>query len=148
MVLTDGEQMVLTPTYHVFEMYKVHQDATLLPMDLACEAYALDGEKIPAVSGTASLDGAGVVNLTLSNADPNHALEVKCAIRGRQVTGVSGRVLTASTVNAHNTFVEPEAVHPVPFAGVELEDHLLTIQLPAKSVVALALPAQSPIPDP
>ena len=78
--------------------------------------------KDPAVSGTASLDGAGVVNLTLSNADPNRALAVTCAIRGRQVTGVTGRVLTASTVNAHNTFDEPEAVHPVPFADVELQD--------------------------
>ncbi len=120
MVLTDGEQMLLTPTYHVFEMYKVHQDATLLPMDLRCEAYKYGDSEIPAVSASASLDDSGQINLTLSNTNPNRALDVTCEIRGRSVSLVNGRLLTASTVNAHNTFTEPETVRPVPFAGAQI----------------------------
>ena len=33
MLLVKDEKLVLTPTYHVFEMFKVHQDATNLPIE-------------------------------------------------------------------------------------------------------------------
>ncbi len=148
MVLTDGEQMLLTPTYHVFEMYKVHQDATLLPMDLRSDAYRHGDSEIPAVSASASVDGSGQINLTVSNSDPNCSLEVTCEVRGRKVVEASGRVLTAATVYAHNTFDEPETVRPLPFTAVTLAEQRLTIQLPAKSVVALSLSAGSQITNP
>lgn len=50
MILTKGKDMVLTPTYHVFEMYKVHQDATFLPMDLICDKEKVrDNREVPVV---------------------------------------------------------------------------------------------------
>ncbi|GJM76152.1 hypothetical protein HMSSN036_83680 [Paenibacillus macerans] len=48
--------MILTPTYHVFDMYKVHQDAEFLDLTLDAGSLSFDGEEIPAVSATASRD--------------------------------------------------------------------------------------------
>jgi len=31
LVLTQGAKMVVTPTWHVFDLYKVHQNATMIP---------------------------------------------------------------------------------------------------------------------
>jgi alpha-N-arabinofuranosidase len=56
MILTQGEQMIVTPTYNVFEMYKVHQDATNLPIEIASPAYRYGSDTIPTLSVSASRD--------------------------------------------------------------------------------------------
>jgi len=137
MVLTDKGRMVLTPTYHVFEMYKVHQGATSLPVELTTPDYALGDQRIPAVSATASRDGAGRVHLSLVNTDPNREAAVICELRGFTPSRVSGRVLTAAAINAHNTFDAPMTVAPRPFTGAALDAGRLKAALPPKSVVAL-----------
>ena len=139
MILTQEEQMILTPTYHVFDMYKVHQDATLLPLDLACGQYEFDAEVMPAVSASASRDQAGQVHLTLCNVNPHQDVVLSCALRGMNASTVTGRLLTAETINAHNTFEQPETVRPTSFDGATLDNGGLSIALPAKSVVVLAL---------
>ena len=67
--------MVLTPTYYVFKMYKVHQDATYLPLDLTCEKMNVrDNRTVPMVSATASKNKNGVIHISLSNVDAdNHS---------------------------------------------------------------------------
>ncbi len=139
MILTDQEKMVLTPTYHVFEMYRVHQDATHLPVELSSPDYTLDGESIPAVSVSASRDHAGKVHVSFAHTDPNQAITVTCRLAGVTATSVSGRVLTAGAINAMNTFAAPNTVQPVAFDGAKLDGDTLTVTLPAKSVVVLAL---------
>ena len=139
MVLTKDEQMVLTPTYHVFEMYKVHQDAILLPLDLQCGGYEFDGESIPALSASASRDADGRVHISLCNLDPHEGAEVACVLRGADVSTVTGRVLTANAMTAHNTFDQPEAVRPVPLERAVLEGDVVSVQMPSKSVVVLEL---------
>jgi alpha-N-arabinofuranosidase len=139
MILTEGDQMVLTPTYHVFEMYKVHQDATLLPVDLNCASYEHGDESIPAINASASRDDSGEVHLSLCNLDPGRAANVSCELRGMSATGVTGRVLTAEAINAHNTFDRPDAVAPVAFDGATLSGNTLSLELPAKSVVVLEI---------
>ncbi len=134
-----GDRLILTPTYHVFEMYKVHHDATLLPLDLRCDDYSVEGTTMPGLSATASRNASGEVHLSLTNVNPTQDATVRCEVRGLTVGSVSGRVLTADAMNAHNTFDAPETVKPVPFHGATLENGFLTIQLPAKSVVSLAL---------
>ena len=131
MILTDGPHLVRTPTYHVFEMFQVHQDATLLPVRLQTADYEHDGQTLPALSVSASKDQAsGRVHLSLCNADPNRAVELACELRGATFTAVSGRVLTADVMNAHNTFDAPEAVQPRPFNGARLQDgNRLTLSL-------------------
>jgi alpha-N-arabinofuranosidase len=136
----DSDRIVLTPTYHVFEMYKVHQDATLLPFDLQCEDYQFGDESVPSISASASRNQAGQVHLTVSNLTVDREIDLSCTLRGVEASGVDGRILTADRMNAINTFDAPEVVSPVAFAGASLgEDGKLSMKLPAKSVVVLEL---------
>ncbi|MCP5530340.1 MAG: alpha-N-arabinofuranosidase [Opitutaceae bacterium] len=139
MVLTDGAKMLLTPTYHVFEMFKVHHDATVLRTDLITPDYAFDGKHIPAVSASASRNQAGQVHLSLVNTHPHEAITITTTIAGHAAKSVSGRVLTADTMNARNTFDATAAIAPQSFDGAKLGGDTLTVTLPAKSVVVLAL---------
>ncbi len=139
LVLTDGPKMTVTPTYHVFEMFQVHQGATSLPVDLQTPAYAFGGQSIPAVSASASRDAAGRVHLSLVNADPRHPARIACVLAGGRFSTASGRVLTADTMQARNTFDQPDAVRPVAFTGFALAGGQLTAELPSKSVVVLEL---------
>jgi alpha-N-arabinofuranosidase len=139
MVLTEGEKMVLTPTYHVFEMYKGHQDATLLPLLLQCDDYTLGGESIPAVSASASRKESGQILLTLCNTNPKAAVDVSCVVHGAPLNNLTGRVLTADAMNAHNTFDAPEKVKPVSFDGATIDGSTLKATLPPMSVVAFTL---------
>jgi alpha-L-arabinofuranosidase len=139
MILTDGSKMLLTPTYHVFDMFKVHQGATSLPTDLATPDYAFGGAKIPAVSASASRDPAGRIHLSLVNADPSRGVSVHCTLSGAPLGTVTGRVLTAPAMNAHNTFEHPHELEPVAFTGAVVSGGALTVELPAKSVVVLDL---------
>jgi alpha-N-arabinofuranosidase len=139
MILTRDEQMILTPTYHVFHMYRVHQDATLLPISLRSDEYTRGDEAVPAVSASASRDAEGRIHITLVNLDPNRARTVETELRGASVSNVSGRVLTADRMNAHNTFERPNAVQPASFTGARLSGNNVRIELPSRSVVVLEL---------
>ena len=138
-ILTQGEKMVLTPTYHVFEMYKVHQDATLLPVDLTCMDYQCGKEAIPAISASASRNSEGKVHISLCNLHPNQEMSVDCELKGMTAGSVTGRVLTAEQITAHNTFDLPESIKPAVFTGARLERARLSVQLPPRAVVVLGL---------
>ena len=139
MILTDKEKMLLTPTYHVFEMFKVHQGATSLPLVLATPDYVVGTNKIPAVSASVSRDKAGRLHVSLANCDAQRAISVTGRLTGVTARSVTGRILTAPTINAHNTFAAPNTVKPAPFTGATLAGDTLTVMLPAKSVVVLEL---------
>jgi alpha-N-arabinofuranosidase len=139
MVLTDGPRMVKTPTYHVFDLFKVHQDAVSLPVDLQSPEYAFGGQSIPAVSASASRDREGRIHLSLVDTDPERGARVVCRIEGASAGSVSGRILTAPTMQAHNTFEDPDAVHPVAFSDFAVAGDTLTVNLPSKSVAVLEI---------
>lgn len=140
-ILTEegGERLVLTPTYHVFDMYKGHQDATLLPLKIQSETYSTADHALPSVSGTASRDAVGTVHLTLSNVMPHRSLELSCHLRGFSPKTVTGQILTAQAIDAHNSFETPTNVIPRPFEGVHLDEDRLSFTLPAMAIVALTL---------
>lgn len=137
LILTDGEKMILTPTYHVFEMYKVHHDATMLPVHLNCGNYALDGRDVPALSASASKDKNGKINITIVNVDPGKETEVLIDLRGGEYDTVSGRVLAGSAVNAHNTFDKSDTVKPEPLKGARIKDNILSLSVPPASVTVV-----------
>jgi alpha-N-arabinofuranosidase len=139
MILTDGPKMALTPTYWVFEMYKVHQGAVSLPVELTTPDYVVGENKIPAVSASASRDSSGKVHLSLVNSSPHQPFTVSCRLEGVAAKTVTGRILTAPAMNARNTFEAPDVVKPQPFTGASLANATLTVTLPAKSVVVLEL---------
>ncbi len=139
LVFTDEEKMLLTPTYHVFEMYKVHHDATLLPVDLVSESYEFEGKELPSLSASASLDAEGRIHISLVNIHPEKRSEMKIDLRGMEVSEVSGRILTSGDVGDYNTFSDPEKVKPEAFTDMKLKKNNLTATIPAGSVVVLEL---------
>lgn len=138
-VLTEGERMLLTPTYHVLNMFKVHQDAELLAVDFTNPDYAFGEEKIPQLSVSASVDAHNKLHLSLCNLNHLESTEIHCELRGAAKSKVSGTVLSDSALNVHNTFDAPESIKPIVFKGAVLKDGILSLTLPPASVVVLTL---------
>lgn len=139
MILTDGPKMLKTPTYHVFRMYIPFQGATDLPVDLKTGNYTYQGISMPQVSASAARTKTGEIVVGLANLDPHNAAPVTTVIDGAKAGKVSGEILTASAMDAHNTFDKPDAVHPVAFKGAKLVNGKLTATLPPMSVVVLTV---------
>ncbi len=139
MILTEKEKMIVTPTYHVFEMFTAHHDATLLPTDLQCADYEFAGEKIPALNVSASRDPAQKIHLTLCHLHPSQSAEVTIEVAGAKLKNGTGRVLTAPAITAHNTFASPNSVQPQEFREFKLADQKVLVALPPKSIVLLEL---------
>ncbi|MBD2752881.1 alpha-N-arabinofuranosidase [Spirosoma validum] len=138
-ILTKGDKILLTPTYHVLEMYNVHQDATMLPVDIKSDDFKLENEKLPAVSVSASRDKAGKVHISLVNIDPKKAQDISVNLKGLKTSGMTGRILTSADVHDHNTFENLTKIKPVAFNGAKLSGDNLTVTLPPVSVVVLEL---------
>jgi len=139
MILTDGPKMVLTPTYHVFEMYKVHMGATNLPLDIRCDSLVSNDRKFATVSASASIDPKGTVHITLANIDPVNDQKTEIDLGSLKITGVTGTILTAKTIDAYNTFENPSIVVPTTFNGAKVTKKGLVIQIPAKAIISLEL---------
>ena len=139
MVLTDGAKMVLTPTYHVFAMYKPYMDGTVLPMDIQSPTYMMGKWTMPAVSASAVRGKDGIVRIGLANLDPNTSASISATLPGLHASSVSGQVLTAPQMTALNTFDAPDSVKPLAFDGARIASGTLLVALPPKSVVMLEL---------
>jgi alpha-N-arabinofuranosidase len=139
LVLTDKEKMVLTPTYYVFKMYKFHQGATLIPIDLTAPGYTLDQASVPSLSASASRDNKGKLHLSIVNLDPNRAAEIATTVTGSKVRNITGEVLTALMMNTMNTFDHPNTIQPMPFSDYRIQQDQVNLSIPAKSVVILEL---------
>ena len=139
MILTKDGKMVLTPTYHVFEMYKVHQNAILLPLDLKTSDYVFNGQSVPAVNGSASINTKGMIHISLCNVNPNSSEKISINLENYKNQKVSARILTAKEMNALNSFENPNNVLPSEFTDYKLADNNLEVNMPAKSVIVLEL---------
>ena len=138
-ILTDKEKLILTPTYHVMEMYNVHQDAMLVPVTVSTDNYVFNNDTLPAVSVSASKDKDGLTHISLVNIDPNKGRDVMVNVSGASFKNVTGRILVSAHIQDHNTFDNPEKVKPATFNGASLKSNALTVKLPAASVVVLEL---------
>ncbi len=136
-VLTDGARMLRTPTWHVFDLFKAHQDATLLPVTLQCASTGCDGHEVPAVDASASVDADGRVHVSLCNLRTREPAMLRIEARGMASAVVSGRMLTAPALQAHNTFEAPDAVRSTDMASMRLVDGTLDLEVPAHAIVML-----------
>lgn len=139
MILTDEERMLLTPTYHVFEMYIPFQGATSLPTELVTPDYAHGTFKIPAVSTSAGRATDGSVVLSLVNTDATKPVRITVKIAGARPGRISARVLTTQAMNTHNTFEKPATVQPAAFTGGKKKGDTWVFDVPSKSVVVATL---------
>ncbi|MEO6290774.1 MAG: alpha-L-arabinofuranosidase C-terminal domain-containing protein [Ginsengibacter sp.] len=138
-ILTNKEKIILTPTYHIMEMYNVHQDAMMLSLKITTDKYTFGNESLPAVSGSASRDSTGLVHISLTNINSKKEETVAIKIDGKRYNNVKGRILTSSKLQDHNTFEEPEKIIPQVFSGASLKGNTLNVKLPPFSVVVLEL---------
>ncbi len=140
LVLTEGEKMLLTPTYHVFEMYKGHQDSKQL------ESYietSLIGEtekgRVPDLHISASQLENGTVLVTVANLSDEKPAELDCALTGLgKIEKVTGRILCGKS-NAYNTFDAPDRVKPAVLNGIEITDDGFCASLPVCCVAAFEI---------
>ena len=139
MILTDKDKMLLTPTYHVFDLYTVFQNAHSLAIQLQSPDYSYGGGKIPAVNASAARDSNGVVHVSLVNLDPAKRIAVRANLGSVPFKTVSGRMLTSAKFNDYNSFEQPDRVKPVAFSGAKKEGNDLVVDLPPMSVVVLDL---------
>jgi alpha-L-arabinofuranosidase len=147
-ILTDGDKMVLTPTYDVFDLYKVHQDAVLIPSLLQSDSIVVQGRKIPLLSASSSLDKDGKIHITLCNLSTSKDEELSRDIKSFSVQSVTGQILTSEKLNADNTFENPNNVRIKSFSGFKSTDHAIDVTIPKHSVVALELKGISEVKAP
>ncbi len=138
LILTDDEKMLLTPTYHVFDLYQVHKGATFLPLRLVSEEYVQGDKHVPALSATASRAADGTINVSVVNVHPTKTLSLTCDL-GAPARSGTARVLTADNVHAHNTFDNPEKVAVKDFHDFKVSKNELKVDIPARSVITLTL---------
>jgi alpha-N-arabinofuranosidase len=136
MVLTDGPRMLRTPTHHAMVMLKGHQDAEFLPVDLSpAPEYTRGDASVPAVDVSASRRADGVITLSAINCDPERGHDIELHLPADDASRtLQGRQLTADTLDAHNTFDEPDRLTPVDLPAQDC---------PAGEPVRLSLPARS-----
>ncbi|HEY1021976.1 MAG TPA: alpha-L-arabinofuranosidase C-terminal domain-containing protein, partial [Flavisolibacter sp.] len=114
-------------------------DAKLLPLQLQSGYYAVGDQKLPAISGSASVDSLGRTHVSLVNIDAKTAQEVSISVEGGKFNAVAGRILQAATLQDHNSFQSPSKIQPAAFTGASLSGSTLKVKLPPFSVVVLEL---------
>ncbi|MDD6615922.1 MAG: alpha-L-arabinofuranosidase C-terminal domain-containing protein [Lachnospiraceae bacterium] len=138
-ILTEGPKMLKTPTWHIFNMYKYHQDATLLDSYIETETIGEEEEyMVPNLTESASVDADGKLQITITNLSATDSYPVETMITGRKAEKFSAEIL-CEEMHAKNTFDEPDAVHTKNFDGVEKIHGGLKFTIPACSVLHITV---------
>ena len=137
-ILTEGDRILLTPTYHVFDLYKAHQDAELIDSFIQTESVGVDDETCPNLSVSVS-EKDGIMTVTLANADLHKDYPIDCELVGKSIGSVSGRVLSSAKVNDYNSFDAPETVVPAEFGDFTFEGGRLGFTIPRCSVMEITI---------
>ena len=137
-ILTEGDKMVKTPTYHVFDLYKEHQDATLVYSQIETASTGTETEQVPQISVSVSMDEQGVLHATLANLSDEEADLAELVFVNFVPTSVEGEVLCGKPAD-HNDFTAPDAVHLEPLTDVRVENGRVLARMPACSVARLTI---------
>jgi alpha-N-arabinofuranosidase len=138
-ILTNKQKIILTPTYHVMEMYNVHQGATMIPVTLQTIFYVEGRDSLPAISVSSSRDQLGVIHISLVNIDPEKTNPVRIQGLDPGMKLVAATILQSARIQDHNSFDEPEKIKPRPFSHAAMNGGNLDLDLPPASVIVLTL---------
>ncbi len=144
MILTKDDKMVLTPTYYVFKMYNVHQDATYLPTEVNTEKRQVKSERggertFPMVDATASRSADGSINVSLSNVDLDNSNTVTVTFDKAIGKNATAQILTSKRIDDYNSFDRPDVVKTEQFKDFKIKDNTLTVKMPAKSIITITV---------
>lgn len=134
MILTDKDKMLLTPTYHVFDMYQPFMGAAPYPAVVSGPDYVQGDNHLPMADVSAARTKDGKLVLAIVNTDPGHAVQVVTNLTG----SAHGRILTAFAMDAHNSFANPNMVHPLAFQS-STQDGKMSFDMPSKSVAVVTV---------
>jgi len=134
-ILTEGDKMLLTPTYHVFDLFKHHQDATLVYSHIEAGNAGTGEHQIPNLSSSASVNSEGVLTVTIANTSADTSLPVEIKLEGMQATNVNAEVL-AGAIQAHNDFDALDKVKPAKLGAV-IANGSISLTMPACSVASV-----------
>ena len=141
MILTDQNgtgHMVLTPTYHIFEMYKGFQEAIYLPTELRCNTITtIEKHEVPLISVSSARQQDGSIIIALANVSLNKAQEINLNVIGDHGSIISGRILTSKNATDYNDFKHPGTIKPMAFNDAKIKNNNIEVKLPAKSIVVL-----------
>ncbi len=140
-ILTDDEKLLLTPTYYVMKMYAVHQDAKLIPLKFDSPEYKHDGNKLPAISASASIDSEGVAHYTIVNIDASQSHEIELENIPVKVNkkNVSAEIISSAKLQDYNSFENPDVVVTKVFEDFKVKSDKVVLTLPPFSVVSIAI---------
>ena len=136
-ILTEGPKMILTPTYHVFHMYRHHQDAELVESCIDGNRMIGTGadNQVPFLNESVSVDKDGYVNVTVANLSTKEDAPVEMSFMELMPKEITAAVLKGE-MHAHNTFDEPENVKEEAFDAYEVKDGKVCFTAPACSVIS------------
>lgn len=138
-ILTEGDKMVKTPTYHVFNMYKYHQDGELVESSVETKKIGLeDNHMVPNLHESVSFGKDGKLHLTLVNLSLTEAAKVETVLVDAKVSDAVGTILT-NQMGAHNTFDAPDEVHTEAFEDFTIADGNVKINVPPCSVLHMEM---------
>ncbi len=133
MALTEGEKMILTPTYYIFKMFASHQDNTLLGSHITTEAME-NYDNTPKLIESASIDENGAVVSTIVNTSLDEKAEILCQIADFEVKNITAEILTGEA-HAHNSFEKTNEVETKEFTAFEKTADGFKCVIPPCSVV-------------
>lgn len=143
MILTDTKgigHMVLTPTYHVFNMYKPFQEATYLPSETLCDSMIVsNNHTIPTINTSAAKTADGQIAVSIANVDLNKQQEIEIKTDRYKAKNVVAQILTSKNITDYNDFSHPETVKPATFKNFSIYNGSIRMKIPAKSIVVLRI---------
>jgi alpha-L-arabinofuranosidase len=137
-IMTKDEHLLLTPTYHVMDMYQGHQDCLSVPVEVRSYPYIYNGETLPSLSASASLSQENKLFVTLVNinSQPGHLVRINTGGACRNATAT---ILQSRSVGDFNSFNDPTLIEPRMFGPLRRHQEYLEVEMPGRSIVAISI---------
>lgn len=137
-LLTEGDQIIKTPTYHVMHMYRHHQGADLLESSVSgVSEIGTEEWKVPMITESVSMGSDGIITITVNNLSIESVEELDICLADSGYSVVEARIVSHEDMHAKNTFDAPEEVSERDFTDYEITDRGIKAVLPKNSVVEI-----------
>lgn len=133
-ILTKGDKILLTPTYHVMQLYKVHHDAELLPVKVTSPNYTFGNETLPAISASASAKD-GKIHVSVVNIHATEKITTTINLETLKLKDFTAKIISSPKLQDCNTFENPSKIAPKEFKDFKFKNGSLTVTLPPFSVI-------------
>jgi alpha-N-arabinofuranosidase len=142
LILTKGPEMILTPTYHIYEMFRQHRDGDLVVCKVrnSPTLSSPDAEDRDAISASTTLSADGkALFLSILNLDLAQTYTIDVNVTNAAEWKVQQvRRLATGDIRSHNTFEDPDKVRPEE-VRLEGSDDLSAVRFLPQSVTTIRM---------